>query len=147
MANSHVPESRRRNMAAIRHKNTTPEISVRRGLHALGLRFRVHDKSLPGRPDIVLKRHKTVVLVHGCFWHHHGCRNSVWPKTRSEFWRAKINDNRRRDRKNERALNKLGWRVITIWECDVRSGKVFPKLAKRFVKPTPDRAKLKPMGK
>src|SRR5687767_4112746 len=118
-----IPESRRRNMAAIRHKNTSPELLVRQALHAYGLRFRLHDKHLPGRPDIVLKRHNTVVLVHGCFWHHHGCHNSVWPKTRSVFWRAKIIGNRRRDRKNERALARLGWRVITIWECDVRSGK------------------------
>lgn len=119
-------------MAAIKHKNTTPEILVRQRLHSHGLRFRLHDKTLPGRPDIVLKRHKTVVLVHGCFWHHHGCANSVWPKTRRSFWRGKINGNRRRDKANERKLRQLGWRVITIWECDVRSGKAFSLLSRRF---------------
>lgn len=121
-------------MAAIKHKDTTPEILVRQRLHSYGLRFRLHDKSLPGRPDIVLKRHNTVILVHGCFWHHHGCQNSVWPKTRRNFWRAKITGNRRRDKRNECALLRLGWRVITIWECDVRSGKAFSLLSRRFRK-------------
>jgi DNA mismatch endonuclease Vsr len=134
MADGPIPESRRRNMAAIKHKDTTPEILVRQRLHSYGLRFRLHDKSLPGRPDIVLKRHNTVILVHGCFWHHHGCHNSVWPKTRRNFWRAKITGNRRRDKRNERALLRLGWRVITIWECDVRSGKAFSLLSRRFRK-------------
>jgi DNA mismatch endonuclease (patch repair protein) len=127
-----ISESRRRNMAAIKPKNTTPEVVVRQLLHALGLRFRLHDKNLPGRPDVVLQKHKTVVLVHGCFWHHHGCANSVWPQTRRDFWREKISGNRRRDRKNERALVRLGWRVITIWECEVRSGKAQSLLARQF---------------
>jgi DNA mismatch endonuclease (patch repair protein) len=119
-------------MAAIKHKNTKPEVVVRRILHARGFRFRLHDKGLPGRPDIVLRKHKTVVQVHGCFWHHHGCANSVWPRTRREFWREKINGNRRRDRRNERGLAELGWRVITIWECEVRSGKARSLLAQRL---------------
>jgi DNA mismatch endonuclease (patch repair protein) len=78
----------------------------------------LHDKSLPGTPDLVLRRHKTVVFVHGCFWHHHGCANSVWPKTRPEFWRAKILGNVRRDRRTVKALYVMGWRVVTIWECE-----------------------------
>lgn len=132
MAEPPISESRRRNMAAIKYKNTKPELVVRRILHARGLRFRLHHKHLPGHPDIVLKKHKSVVLVHGCFWHHHGCANSVWPHTRREFWRKKITGNRRRDRKNEEALTRLGWRVITIWECEVRDRKAAGILARRF---------------
>ncbi len=132
MAEPLISDARRRNMAAIKHKNTTPELIVRQLLHARGLRFRLHDRDLPGRPDIVLRKHKSVVLVHGCFWHHHGCANSVWPQTRREFWREKISGNRRRDRKNERALARLGWRVITIWECEVRDGKAPLLIARRF---------------
>lgn len=132
MAAQPVPEARRRNMAAIRHKDTTPEVEVRKKLHARGLRFRLHDRNLPGHPDIVLKRYNTVVLVHGCFWHHHGCHNSVWPRTRSKFWRDKIVGNQRRDRKNERELKKLGWRVITVWECEVRNGRAFPALSRQL---------------
>jgi DNA mismatch endonuclease (patch repair protein) len=123
-----ISESRRRNMAAIKGKNTTPEMLVRRFLHASGLRYKLHDPKLPGRPDIVLKRLRTIVEVQGCFWHHHGCANSVWPQTRAAFWRDKILGNRQRDIKNRRQLRRLGWRVITIWECEVRSGKAFPRL-------------------
>lgn len=115
-------------MAAIKGKNTKPELLVRRFLHSLGLRYRLHVSGLPGKPDIVLGGLQTVVLVNGCFWHHHGCANSVWPQTRSEFWRDKIEGNRERDRKNQQALEKLGWRVIKVWECDVRSGEVIPYL-------------------
>jgi DNA mismatch endonuclease, patch repair protein len=104
-------------MAAIRWKNTSPELVVRRALHAAGLRFRLHDGRLPGRPDIVLRRHKAVVFVHGCFWHHHGCRNSVWPSTRAAFWRQKIKGNIARDIRSTRELRTLGWRVFVVWEC------------------------------
>lgn len=123
-----ISEGRRRNMAAIKNKNTSPEVLVRRALHRRGFRFRLHDRSLPGRPDIVLRRYNTIVQVHGCFWHHHGCNNSVWPKTRRRFWREKIGGNIKRDRRNDRALQSLGWRVITIWECEVRDCTAFPKL-------------------
>lgn len=107
-------------MAAIRGKNTKPELTVRRALHAAGLRYRLHRKDLPGRPDIVLASRKAVVFVHGCFWHHHGCSNSVWPKVRELFWRTKILGNIARDRRNRRELRRMGWRVFVVWECDVR---------------------------
>lgn len=106
-------------MAAIKGKNTAPEMTVRRHLHRSGLRFRLHDRTLAGRPDLVLPRYRFVVFVHGCFWHHHGCANSTWPRTRATFWRTKINANRRRDRKVERLLQAEGWSVATIWECEV----------------------------
>jgi len=113
------PEVRSLNMAAIRACNTQPELSVRRFLHAQGFRFRIHQKTLPGKPDIVLLKHRTIIFVHGCFWHLHGCKNSVMPKTRTEWWRAKLKGNRDRDEKNRACLEELGWKVIIIWECEV----------------------------
>ena len=136
MASGRVSEARRRNMQAIKGKNTTPELTVRRFLHAAGFRFRLHDGRLPGRPDIVLKRFRTVVFVHGCFWHHHGCANSVWPKTRSEFWRAKLGGNRRRDRVVQRGLERLGWRVLTVWECEADSATVRSHLVRALRRST-----------
>src|SRR5450631_1336300 len=91
------PEQRRFNMSRIRGSNTKPELQVRRGLHAMGLRFRLHDRRLPGRPDMVLTRYRTVIFIHGCFWHGHGCRLSKMPATRQDFWRAKIEGNAARD--------------------------------------------------
>jgi DNA mismatch endonuclease, patch repair protein len=109
-------------MSAIRGRDTKPEMFVRKALHAAGFRYRLHVAELPGRPDVVLTRHKSIVLVHGCFWHHHGCANSVWPKTRAAFWRKKIKGNVVRDRNNRTRLVALGWRVFTVWECDLRAG-------------------------
>lgn len=106
-------------MAAIRAKNTRPEIAVRRFLHRAGYRFRLHRADLPGRPDIVLPKHRVAVFVHGCFWHWHGCQFSVWPKTRAAFWRNKLLGNVERDRRHMAELKKLGWRAIVIWECEL----------------------------
>ena len=107
-------------MGRIRGKNTTPELRVRRKLHALGLRFRLHARELPGRPDIVLPRWKTVVFVHGCFWHRHeGCRLANTPKTRRAFWTNKFEMNVARDERNRSQLAR-DWRVIIIWECETR---------------------------
>ena len=112
---------RSRNMAAIRGKDTAPELAVRRILHAMGLRFRLHRKDLPGRPDIVLPKHRTVVFVHGCFWHRHeDCRYTTTPKTRQEFWESKFAANVERDSRNRTDLRQLGWRVIVVWECELR---------------------------
>jgi DNA mismatch endonuclease (patch repair protein) len=105
-------------MAAIKGKNTKPELLVRRALHASGFRYRLHAKDLPGRPDIVLPKYNTVIFVHGCFWHHHGCKNSAWPRVRSDFWGNKIRANVERDAVNEIALKAMGWRVSIVWECD-----------------------------
>lgn len=107
-------------MAAIGPKDTTPELAVRRYLHSQGFRYRLHVKELPGRPDIVLPRYRAVVMVHGCFWHHHGCKNSVWPKTRRAFWRDKIMATVKRDRRTISDLKSLGWRVVVLWECQTR---------------------------
>jgi len=118
----HTRQQRSRNMAAIRSSNTKPEVRVRSALHALGFRFRLHRKDLPGRPDIVLPKYSTVIFVHGCFWHCHRCRyGSVVPTTRAEFWAAKRQGNVARDRRNARALHRLGWRVLVVWECEVRN--------------------------
>ncbi|MGB9145914.1 MAG: very short patch repair endonuclease, partial [Acidobacteriaceae bacterium] len=118
----HTPATRSRNMAAIRSANTKPEMRVRSALHAMGFRFRLHRKDLPGRPDIVLPKHQTAVFVHGCFWHCHRCKyGSVVPATRAEFWAAKRGGNVARDRRNAAALRRQGWRVIVLWECEVRT--------------------------
>jgi DNA mismatch endonuclease (patch repair protein) len=118
----HTREQRSRNMAAIRSAHTKPEVRVRSALHALGFRFRLHRKDLPGKPDIILPKFRTAIFVHGCFWHCHSCKyGSVVPATRAEFWAAKRGGNVQRDRKNRAALRKLGWRVVVIWECDVRT--------------------------
>ena len=112
-------EERRRLMARFRSKDTKPEILVRRALHRAGRRFRLHRKDLPGKPDIVLARDRTVILVHGCFWHaHEGCSIARKPKSRSEFWQAKFDANKARDARNRAALKELGWRVVTIRECE-----------------------------
>lgn len=118
-------EARRRNMQANRSKNTSPEIRVRKALHALGYRFRIHRKELPGKPDIVLPKHKLVIFVHGCFWHQHpGCRLASRPSSNSEYWQAKFKRNRLRDKNNQIALEQAGWIVVTIWECETRQPEI-----------------------
>ena len=112
--------ARSRIMSAIRGHDTTPERLVRSALHRHGLRFRLHVRDLPGRPDIVLPRHRTVVLVHGCFWHRHlGCAKSALPVRNRAWWAAKLRRNRARDRRNLRDLRAAGWRVIVVWECEL----------------------------
>ena len=107
-------------MAAIRGKNTKPELTVRRFLHARGFRFRLHSASLPGRPDIVLPKHRTAVFVNGCFWHQHAnCRLASLPASNRRFWREKLIGNRRRDRRKAQALRAAGWKVLTIWQCQL----------------------------
>jgi DNA mismatch endonuclease (patch repair protein) len=115
-----TPEQRRLNMSRIRGRGTAPELRIRRGLHAKGLRFRLHRKTLPGTPDLIFPRYQAVVFVHGCFWHGHGCNLSKLPATRPEFWRKKIDGNVARDRKAIMALIESGSRVLVIWECALR---------------------------
>jgi DNA mismatch endonuclease (patch repair protein) len=123
MADVHTPEQRSRNMAAIKGKDTKPEKRVRSALHALGYRFRLHGAGLPGRPDIVLPKHRTVIFVHGCFWHSHNCRwGRVVPKTRAGFWEEKRRGTSERDVRNIKALEAAGWRVRIVWECQSREG-------------------------
>lgn len=119
MADNHTPEVRSYNMSRIRNKDTKPEEIVRKYLFSQGFRYRKNVKELPGRPDIVLPKFKTVVFVHGCFWHMHNCGAFRWPATNYEYWNKKILGNVERDRKNEELLKVAGWNVITIWECDL----------------------------
>jgi DNA mismatch endonuclease, patch repair protein len=111
---------RQLNMSRIRGRDTKPEMLVRQGLHARGLRYRLHDRKLPGRPDLVFPRHGAVVFVHGCFWHAHGCALSKLPATRQEFWKQKLEGNAARDRRAIEVLQAAGWRVLVIWECALR---------------------------
>jgi DNA mismatch endonuclease (patch repair protein) len=105
-------------MSGIRGRNTKPELQVRSYIHRQGLRFRLHARDLPGHPDLVLPKYKTVVFVHGCFWHRHrGCRFAYTPKSNTTFWRAKLEGNAARDAVHARTLRHLGWKVITVWEC------------------------------
>lgn len=113
-------KTRSRMMSGIRSKDTKPEMAVRRFLHGQGFRYRLHRRGLPGTPDLVFPKYKTVVFVHGCFWHGHDCRYFRLPKTRTEFWSEKISGNRARDAKNEEALRASGWKVIVIHECEIR---------------------------
>jgi DNA mismatch endonuclease (patch repair protein) len=131
MADVHDKKTRSYNMSMIRSKNTKPEMLVRKFMHAQGFRYRLHDKKLPGKPDIVLPKYKTVIFIHGCFWHgHKDCRYFVIPKTRTEWWVNKINTNIANDTKAIKALKKNGWRIINLWECDLRLGKSLKTLHK-----------------
>ena len=117
MADVVDPAVRSRIMSSIRGKDTRPEMIVRKGLHARGFRYRLHDRKLPGRPDLVFPSRRAVVLVHGCFWHGHNCPLFKWPASRPEFWKRKINGNKERDAGNLDRLLAGGWRVLVIWEC------------------------------
>lgn len=117
-----TPEQRHNCMAAIKGKDTKPELIVRKYLFSRGLRFRIQVRKLPGRPDIVLPKYRTVIFVNGCFWHgHEGCRYYRLPKSNVDFWQEKIERNRARDARNEAELKALGWRVLRVWECDIRT--------------------------
>lgn len=116
----HTPEQRSRNMSSIRSRDTKPEMIIRRGLHARGLRFRLHDRTLPGTPDLVLSGRNAVIFVQGCFWHGHDCSLGVTPGTRAAFWEDKIGKNRSRDIRSSTLLRASGWRVLEIWECALR---------------------------
>ena len=134
MADNHTKEIRSYNMSRIRSKNTKPEEMVRKYLFSQGFRYRKNDTRLPGKPDIVLTKYKTVIFVNGCFWHkHEGCRYFVWPKTNEDFWRTKINANVFRDQENMKLLSELGWNVIVIWECELRK-ELFDSTMKRLIK-------------
>lgn len=146
MPRGRVSAIRSKIMAAIRGKDTQPELIARRALHAAGFRFRLHRRDLAGSPDIVLPSLKTVVFVHGCFWHHHHCQQSTWPKTRAAFWRKKIEANVARDRRTRVFLRAAGWNVEVIWECELAKGPALPRLIrtlrarKRALRRSPRRA-------
>ena len=125
MADVHSIQQRRFNMQQIKAKNTKPELLVRTYLHALGFRYSLHKKTLPGKPDIVLPKYKTVIFIHGCFWHGHAnCKYFTIPKTRTQWWTDKINTNKTNDAKAMKALKKEGWKVLTVWECKLKKEKL-----------------------
>lgn len=121
-------------MSRVRGQGTRPEMAVRRLVHGLGYRYRLHAKRLPGRPDLVFARHRKVIFVHGCFWHRHpGCRLSRTPKSRVEFWRAKLDGNRERDLLKQRELRTLGWESLVVWECELNDSESIAERVTRFL--------------
>jgi DNA mismatch endonuclease, patch repair protein len=134
MADTFTTEQRRRVMSHVKGRDTKPEVKVRRMLHGMGYRFRLHRKDLPGKPDILLPKYRAVVQVNGCFWHGHpGCRRSSRPTTNVEFWNRKIDGNIARDHATDDELRRLGWAVLVIWECETRDLDVLRKRLARFL--------------
>ena len=122
-------------MASVKNKNTKPEILIRKALFSKGFRFRINDKKLPGSPDIVLPKYETVIFVHGCYWHgHENCKKQITPKTNKVFWNEKIEKNRIRDQKVQSELVNLGWKIIIVWECELRNKETFGLTINRIVK-------------
>ena len=132
MADNHSKEIRRMNMSHIRSKNSKPEEIVRKYLFFRGLRYRKNVRSLPGCPDIVLPKYKAVIFVNGCFWHHHNCGRFVWPTTNEEYWHKKINRNIERDQVNVQTLENQGWKVLIIWECELKKKVVESNLERLY---------------
>lgn len=133
MADRLTPERRSYLMSRVRGKNTTPELRVRKLAHALGYRFRLHRRDLPGKPDLVFPRLHKIIFVHGCFWHRHeGCRLATHSKSRTEFWEAKFERNVERDRRVRAELRALGWDVLVIWECETRESDTLEDILRRF---------------
>jgi DNA mismatch endonuclease (patch repair protein) len=133
MADNLTPEVRRRTMAAVKSVNTSPELLVRRALHRLGYRFRLHDRNLPGKPDMVLAKWRLAIFVHGCYWHAHSCpRGARVPKTNRAYWQRKIRGNAQRDIKRLAELKLLGWRTLVVWECQTRNRQFEASLAQRL---------------
>ena len=131
-------------MSGIKARNTGPELLIRKRLHALGFRYRIHAKNISGRPDIALAAYRAAVFVNGCFWHgHEGCRRAAPPKTRREYWTAKIERNRRRDQAQQVSLRKLGWDVLVVWECELRAEADLIRQVREFL----DRSEPSPVAK
>ncbi|HCG00189.1 MAG TPA: very short patch repair endonuclease [Chloroflexi bacterium] len=125
---------RSRIMSKVKNRDTAPKLVVRRLLHRLGYRFRLHRANLPGHPDIVLPRHRKVIFVHGCFWHGHvGCPRGARPATNTEFWNAKLDANARRDKSTQEALDKLGWRILIVWQCETRNETRLAAIIEQFL--------------
>jgi len=128
-----TPQKRSEIMSAVRTKDTGPELSARKVLYALGYRYRLHRKGLPGRPDIVFPRLLKVVFIHGCFWHRHGCSKGRLPKSRLDYWRPKIVGNRRRDARNIASLKQLGWKPFVVWQCELKNSKALVRRLRTFL--------------
>jgi DNA mismatch endonuclease, patch repair protein len=139
MADNLTAQQRSRNMSRVKGRDTKPELLVRSVVHSLGYRFRLHGKELPGRPDLVLPRHRKVIFVHGCFWHGHaGCRRAARPSTNREFWDRKIEGNVARDAANVRALRRAGWKVLVVWQCALKDRARLEKRLRGFLsEPSP----------
>lgn len=135
---SFTPEMRSRIMSSVGTRNTAPERAVRSLLHSMGLRFRLHRKGLPGTPDVVLPMHRLIIFIHGCFWHRHqGCARATTPQTNVAFWVAKFEHNVARDKANRLALKRLGWRVIVVWECELRNPERLQARLRRLILEVP----------
>ncbi len=130
MADNHTPEQRHMNMSHIRSTGNKPEELVRKYLFSKGFRYRKNDKRYPGKPDIVLPKYRTVIFVNGCFWHKHDCSRFVWPKSNLDYWKPKIDRNVERDQMNTQALKDQGWRVLTVWECELAKDRAEDTLSK-----------------
>ncbi|ERL16131.1 MULTISPECIES: very short patch repair endonuclease [Acidaminococcus] len=134
MADNHTKKQRSMNMSHIRSTNSKPEETVRKYLFSQGLRYRKNVRKLPGCPDIVLKKYRTVIFVNGCFWHHHDCGRFVWPSTNEEYWHKKIDRNVERDKEDQQALEELGWQVLVIWECQLKRKNALTNLQNLYEK-------------
>ncbi len=135
MADIFTPEKRSNIMSKIKGKNTKPEMTVRSTLHRMGYRYMIHDKILPGSPDIVLSRHKKIIFVHGCFWHGHaGCKRAAMPESNFEFWNKKISRNIERDNSTERELRSFGWQVLIIWQCQTKDPDALRMILRQYMR-------------
>ncbi|PYV20692.1 MAG: very short patch repair endonuclease [Acidobacteria bacterium] len=131
MADVLTPEQRSRCMSAVRDRNTVPELFLRRLLHSLGYRYRIHDSRLPGKPDLVFPKRRKAIFVHGCFWHRHNCKSGrSLPSTRRAFWTKKLQGNQKRDRRQALKLRKSGWKVLTVWQCQLKETKAEDTLSR-----------------
>lgn len=130
VADNHTKEQRRYNMSRIQSKNNVPEEKVRKYLFSKGFRYKKNDRTLPGSPDIVLPKYKTVIFINGCFWHKHNCKRFVWPASNEDYWKKKILRNVERDKINIEKLKELGWKVLTIWECELKKATIEERLEK-----------------
>ncbi len=139
MVDTRSPEQRRRIMQSVGQKNTGPEVAVRKALHALGYRFRLHAKRLPGKPDIVFASRRKVIFIHGCFWHGHGCSKGHLPKSRQDYWKPKIEANKTRDERTVNELKKAGWESLVLWQCEVALIDEAVTTATRFLGPPKQR--------
>lgn len=130
-----TPAQRSERMSRVRSKDTKPEMLVRTMVHRMGFRYRLHDKSLPGNPDLVFPSRGKIIFVHGCFWHRHGvsCEYTRWPKSKLDFWRPKLEQNHRRDKIVRRDLRKLGWQVLTVWECQLKNSDALAGCLRAFL--------------
>lgn len=136
MTDNHTKEIRSRNMSHIRSENTKPEEKVRKYLFSKGFRYRKNDKRYPGKPDIVLPKYNTIIFINGCFWHKHNCARFVWPSSNKDYWTTKITKNVSRDTKNQLILEEMGWKVITVWECELNKSnfqETMDKLIKNLI--------------